>query len=250
VIICQLLPVVEKKPGNVLEKRKTSNDRFITSSNAVTIYNSQRTYLRNRHLIPLPLCFLPPNSLKFLVDGEKIAKGERERDRRLLDSARSPVPATAGAAAASPSSGRPFRPPSRLVPAQIRRDPVEKPGGWWRGGEGMGVGTDPNGVAAAGAAGEEEGVKEEKAAAVSCSICLEAVVAAGGERSTARLQCGHEFHLGKVRWVRDLAMCCWCATTLPILGANRGFGCGGPENMLWVVIILLIRRKSNRFAAL
>uniref|UniRef100_A0A0D9WCZ3 RING-type domain-containing protein n=1 Tax=Leersia perrieri TaxID=77586 RepID=A0A0D9WCZ3_9ORYZ len=47
---------------------------------------------------------------------------------------------------------------------------------------------------------EEEGVggKEEKAAAaaaVSCSICLDAVVAGGGERSTARLQCGHEFHL-------------------------------------------------------
>jgi hypothetical protein len=64
VIICQVLPVVEKKPGNVLEK--TSNDRVkkkgknpatteFTSSNAVTIYNSSRTYLRNRHLIPLAL---------------------------------------------------------------------------------------------------------------------------------------------------------------------------------------------------
>uniref|UniRef100_A0A0D9V0Q0 RING-type domain-containing protein n=1 Tax=Leersia perrieri TaxID=77586 RepID=A0A0D9V0Q0_9ORYZ len=30
---------------------------------------------------------------------------------------------------------------------------------------------------------------------VPCSICLDAVVAGGGERSTARLQCGHEFHL-------------------------------------------------------
>ncbi|KAL5232296.1 hypothetical protein ABZP36_031072 [Zizania latifolia] len=47
------------------------------------------------------------------------------------------------------------------------------------------------------AGGEEEGVdgKEEKVAAVSCSICFDAVVPAGGERSTARLQCGHEFHL-------------------------------------------------------
>jgi hypothetical protein len=118
----------------------------------------------------------------------------------------------------------------------------------------MGAGTDPNGVAAAGAAGEEEedagGVNEEKAAAVSCSICLEAVVTAGGERSTARLQCGHEFHLGKGRRVRDLAMCSWCAITLPILGANIGFGYGGPENMLWIVIILSIWRKSDRFATL
>jgi hypothetical protein len=66
----------------------------------------------------------------------------------------------------------------------------------------MGAGTDPKGAAPA--TGEEEdggGGKEEKAAAaaVSCSICLEAVVAASGERSTARLQCGHEFHLGKGR---------------------------------------------------
>ncbi|KAK3140685.1 hypothetical protein QOZ80_5AG0404310 [Eleusine coracana subsp. coracana] len=58
----------------------------------------------------------------------------------------------------------------------------------------MGAGTEPKGVAAAGE-DEDGGGKEEKAAAVSCSICLDAVVAAGGERSTARLQCGHEFHL-------------------------------------------------------
>lgn len=51
---------------------------------------------------------------------------------------------------------------------------------------------------------EGAGGKEEKAA-VSCSICLDAVVAASAERSTARLQCGHEFHLGKVPW-SDLLM--------------------------------------------
>jgi hypothetical protein len=57
--------------------------------------------------------------------------------------------------------------------------------------DGMGAGAEPV-EAEEGAAG-----KEEKAA-VSCSICLDAVVdAAEGERSTARLQCGHEFHLGK-----------------------------------------------------
>ncbi|KAL5202115.1 hypothetical protein ABZP36_013067 [Zizania latifolia] len=57
----------------------------------------------------------------------------------------------------------------------------------------MGAGEEPREVAGE----EEEGVggKEEKAAAVSCSICLDAVVAAGQERSTARLHCGHEFHL-------------------------------------------------------
>ncbi|CAN6340678.1 unnamed protein product [Urochloa humidicola] len=62
----------------------------------------------------------------------------------------------------------------------------------------MGVGAEPKEEAvAAGAAAAEEGAggKEEKAAAVSCSICLDAVLAAAGERSTARLQCGHEFHL-------------------------------------------------------
>ncbi|GJN36004.1 hypothetical protein PR202_gb24827 [Eleusine coracana subsp. coracana] len=63
-----------------------------------------------------------------------------------------------------------------------------------KGGDGMGAGTEPKGVTAVGE-DEDGGGKEEKAAAVSCSICLDAVVAAGGERSTARLQCGHEFHL-------------------------------------------------------
>lgn len=73
-------------------------------------------------------------------------------------------------------------------------------------GEGMGVGAEPKEEsAAAGAAAEDgPGGKEEKAAAVSCSICLDAVFAAGGERSTARLQCGHEFHLGECSWTLDL----------------------------------------------
>ncbi|KAL0387416.1 UNVERIFIED_CONTAM: E3 ubiquitin-protein ligase RFI2 [Sesamum radiatum] len=37
---------------------------------------------------------------------------------------------------------------------------------------------------------------EEAAAAVSCSICLE-VVTDNGDRSWAKLQCGHQFHLGE-----------------------------------------------------
>ena len=65
----------------------------------------------------------------------------------------------------------------------------------------MGVGAEPkeDAAAAGSAAAAEEGAggKEEKAAAVSCSICLDAVLAVAGERSTARLQCGHEFHLGE-----------------------------------------------------
>lgn len=44
--------------------------------------------------------------------------------------------------------------------------------------------------------GEGEGGEEKAAAVMSCSICLDTVVA-GEERSTARLQCGHEFHLGE-----------------------------------------------------
>lgn len=35
----------------------------------------------------------------------------------------------------------------------------------------------------------------EAAASVSCSICLE-VVTDNGYRSWAKLQCGHQFHLG------------------------------------------------------
>ncbi|KAJ3669516.1 hypothetical protein LUZ60_011466 [Juncus effusus] len=45
-----------------------------------------------------------------------------------------------------------------------------------------------------GVKGEKEIQEDLKGKEVSCSICLE-VVAFGGDRSTARLQCGHEFHL-------------------------------------------------------
>jgi hypothetical protein len=31
-----------------------------------------------------------------------------------------------------------------------------------------------------------------------CSICLDPVLARGGGRSVAKLQCGHEFHLGQI----------------------------------------------------
>ena len=58
---------------------------------------------------------------------------------------------------------------------------------------GMGAGAEPREEEPL-EAEEGAGGKEEKAA-VSCSICLDAVVAASAERSTARLQCGHEFHL-------------------------------------------------------
>uniref|UniRef100_J3M432 RING-type domain-containing protein n=1 Tax=Oryza brachyantha TaxID=4533 RepID=J3M432_ORYBR len=58
----------------------------------------------------------------------------------------------------------------------------------------MGAGEEARKEAGEGEDGEGVGGKEEKAA-VSCSICLDAVVAGGGGRSTARLQCGHEFHL-------------------------------------------------------
>ena len=52
-----------------------------------------------------------------------------------------------------------------------------------------------------------------KAAAVSCSICLEAVTD-NGDRSWAKLQCGHQFHLGESQFCKiesgkshDLADC-------------------------------------------
>jgi hypothetical protein len=34
--------------------------------------------------------------------------------------------------------------------------------------------------------------------AAACSICLDAVLARGAGRSVAKLQCGHEFHLGQI----------------------------------------------------
>ncbi|RWW85858.1 hypothetical protein BHE74_00005436, partial [Ensete ventricosum] len=54
--------------------------------------------------------------------------------------------------------------------------------------EGMGLG-----VAA------KDTKEREEVVHVACSICLEAVKS-GGNRSTARLQCGHEFHLGRFFW--------------------------------------------------
>lgn len=52
----------------------------------------------------------------------------------------------------------------------------------------MGIGKKPE---------EEEEDKEDESMGkeISCSICLE-TVNLGGDRSTARLKCGHEFHLG------------------------------------------------------
>jgi hypothetical protein len=66
--------------------------------------------------------------------------------------------------------------------------------------EGGGDGGGEEQVAEEGEGDEEqvgEGGQEKAAAVVSCSICLDTVVAGGAERSTARLQCGHEFHLGE-----------------------------------------------------
>jgi len=34
--------------------------------------------------------------------------------------------------------------------------------------------------------------------AAACSICLDPVLARGAGRSVAKLQCGHEFHLGQI----------------------------------------------------
>ena len=105
--------------------------------------------------------------------------------------------AVAWAAASSPVSLRPgsdFAGSGQEIPRLVR-------GRIGSGGGDMGVGAEPkeDAAAAGSAAAAEEGAggKEEKAAAVSCSICLDAVLAAAGERSTARLQCGHEFHLGE-----------------------------------------------------
>lgn len=43
--------------------------------------------------------------------------------------------------------------------------------------------------------GRDGGGGEDKASAVACSICLEAVTD-NGDRSWSKLQCGHQFHLG------------------------------------------------------
>jgi hypothetical protein len=91
----------------------------------------------------------------------------------------------------------------------------------------MGVSAEPKEQAASAAAlavEDEAGGKEDKAAAVSCSICLDAVLAAFGERSTARLHCGHEFHLGNCPWMLDLSVAC-CLRSLwlnCVVGASLG----------------------------
>ncbi|GJN15592.1 hypothetical protein PR202_gb02516 [Eleusine coracana subsp. coracana] len=38
----------------------------------------------------------------------------------------------------------------------------------------------------------------EASGAAACSICLDPVLGRGGGRSVAKLQCGHEFHLGQI----------------------------------------------------
>lgn len=45
--------------------------------------------------------------------------------------------------------------------------------------------------------------------AVFCSICLDPVKHGNGDRSTARLQCGHEFHLGQSPNPDLLVRFCW-----------------------------------------
>ncbi|EEC70599.1 hypothetical protein OsI_01831 [Oryza sativa Indica Group] len=64
-----------------------------------------------------------------------------------------------------------------------------------REGGGGGGGARAAGAGAGGDTADDDDSGESAAAVVPCSICLDAVVAGGGDRSTARLQCGHEFHL-------------------------------------------------------
>ncbi|KAJ0667122.1 putative transcription factor C2H2 family [Helianthus annuus] len=52
------------------------------------------------------------------------------------------------------------------------------------------------------------GSKAAAAASVSCSICLE-VVADNGDRSMAKLQCGHQFHL-ETCFICILIYVCFC----------------------------------------
>jgi hypothetical protein len=60
------------------------------------------------------------------------------------------------------------------------------------------VGTAGAVAGGGGEGGDDAAEKGERpAAVVPCSICLDAVITGGEERSTARLQCGHEFHLGE-----------------------------------------------------
>lgn len=49
--------------------------------------------------------------------------------------------------------------------------------------------------------GGDCGNGEKSFCSVSCSICLE-TVADNGDRSWAKLQCGHQFHLGKSKLAR------------------------------------------------
>lgn len=57
--------------------------------------------------------------------------------------------------------------------------------------------------------GDCEG-KAFAASSVSCSICLE-IVTDNGDRAWAKLQCGHQFHLGEWKF-------------LFLLGVNHEFG--------------------------
>lgn len=61
----------------------------------------------------------------------------------------------------------------------------------------MGLGNDDDVVVDDGDGGGVGGCGGKSCSgSVSCSICLE-VVADNGDRSWAKLQCGHQFHLGE-----------------------------------------------------
>lgn len=73
----------------------------------------------------------------------------------------------------------------------------------------MGLGNDDDVVVDDGdGGGADTGGGPKSYGSVSCSICLE-VVADNGDRSWAKLQCGHQFHLGKLvcGWHWELHYC-------------------------------------------
>ena len=76
--------------------------------------------------------------------------------------------------------------------------------------------------------------------AVSCSICLEIVVD-DGDRSWAKLQCGHQFHLGKsiYRWVRKF----YCCTAFECLGFELEEDYDG--NGIRVLMTLFIKKDDQ-----
>lgn len=196
-------------PGN--PTKKTPTFYFLPFS-----FSFSFLFLFYSRLVLFLLCF-PPSLIIFLVDGhgadsqqESVAVGGNETVAAPAREIGAPGRRGAGAGGrvfyvgGTPfalyregSAGRGVVGNAASAAGMGAEEEEEPASAVGREGGGGGGGARAAGAGAGGDTADDDDSGESAAAVVPCSICLDAVVAGGGDRSTARLQCGHEFHLGE-----------------------------------------------------